>query len=217
MIGDDTRKEAGRIRAVMRITTRRGPVDIPHLFCPVEEGSNPGGDREPPNVPKPPFYARERENGTQWEGDGEERERESGTQWERNGEKERERERERVGEREREWERDPQSKRRGLTGAKGGWWVRADQGVWDAMAVKSSTMKKQRGAFAPQEHGCDTSYRVGKPEHDKGSENAAHVRVKGASRHGNVGGQNTQGVRLKRYAPHTEQQRPVEVSGRQNF
>ena len=23
----------------------------------------------------------------------------------------------------REWERDPQSKRRGLTGAKGGWWV----------------------------------------------------------------------------------------------
>ena len=28
----------------------------------------------------------------------------------------------------REWERDPQSKSRGLTGAKGGWWVRADQG-----------------------------------------------------------------------------------------
>ena len=74
------------------------------------------------------------------------------------------------------------------------------------MAVKSSSMKKQRGAFAPQEHGCDTSYRVGKPEHDKGSENAAHVRVKGASRHGYVGGQSTQGVGLKRYAPHTEQQ-----------
>ena len=74
------------------------------------------------------------------------------------------------------------------------------------MAVKNSARKKQRGAFAPQEHGSDTSYRVGKPNYDKGSEKVAHVRVKGASRHGNVGGQSTQGVGLKRYEPHTEQQ-----------
>ena len=103
MTGDDTRGEAGRIRirAVMRIITRRGPVDIPHLFCPVEEGSNPGGDREPPNVPKPPIM-RERERVGRNGRETERRERESGTQWERNGEKERERERERVGKRERE-------------------------------------------------------------------------------------------------------------------
>ena len=118
------------------------------------------------------------------------------------GEGERGQERERGG----EWERDPQSKSPGLTGAKEGWWVQADQGVWDAMAVKSSLMVKQRGAIAPLEHGHDTSYRVGTPEHDRGSENAAHVRVLGASRHGNVGGQSTHGVVLKRYAPHTVQQ-----------
>ena len=88
----------------------------------------------------------------------------------------------------------PQSKSRGLTGAKGGWWVGADQGVWDAMTAKSSLMVKQRGAIAPLEHGRDTSLRVGKPEHDRGRENAAHVRVLGASRHGNVGGQCTHGV-----------------------
>ena len=134
----------------MRITTRRSSVGIPHLFCPVEEGSNPKGDRDPPNVPKTPFMRerdRERER---------ERERESGTQWERNGEKERRRER--AGERERgtKWKRDPQSKSRGLTGAEGGWWVRADQGVWEAMAAKSSLMVKQRGAIAPPEHGRDT-------------------------------------------------------------
>ena len=121
-----------------------------------------------------------------------------GTPWERKVEKERERGR--------EWERDPQSKSRGLTGAKGGWWVRANQGVWDAMAAMSRLMVKQRGAIAPLEHGLDTSLRVGKPEHDKGSENAARVRVLGASRHGNVGGQCTHGVVLKRYAPHTVQQ-----------
>ena len=61
-------------------------------------------------------------------GKGTERgERESGAQG---------REQERMGGR--EWERDPQSKSRGLTGAKGGWWVRADQGVWDAKAAQSS-------------------------------------------------------------------------------
>ena len=49
--------------------------------------------------------------GTEWR-DREERERGGGAQ---------EREQERMGGR--EWERDPQSKSRGLTGAKGGWWV----------------------------------------------------------------------------------------------
>ena len=29
--------------AMKQITHRRGPVDTPHLFCPVEDGSNPGG------------------------------------------------------------------------------------------------------------------------------------------------------------------------------
>ena len=106
----------------MQIPNRHGLVDTPHLFCPVEDGSNPGGDRDTPKDPNPPFLGeRERER---------ERERESRTQWERNreeqqrGEREsgaQEREQERMGGR--EWERDPQSKSRGLTGAKGGWWV----------------------------------------------------------------------------------------------
>ena len=52
--------------------------------------------------------------------------------------------RERAGEREgggggrergREGERDPQSKSRGLSGTVGGWWVRADEGVWAAVAA----------------------------------------------------------------------------------
>ena len=50
--------------------------------------------------------------GKELKGATERRERESGAQ---------EREQERMGGR--EWERDPQSKSRGLTGAKGGWWV----------------------------------------------------------------------------------------------
>ena len=56
--GDDTQ---GGIGKVGTITTRRSSVGIPHLFCPVEEGSNPGGDRDPPNVPKPPLCERGRE------------------------------------------------------------------------------------------------------------------------------------------------------------
>ena len=50
--------------------------------------------------------------GKELRGATERRERESGAQ---------EREHESMGGR--EWERDPQSKSRGLTGAKGGWWV----------------------------------------------------------------------------------------------
>ena len=83
---------------VVQIPNRRGPVDTPHLFCPVEDGSNPGGDRDTPNDPNPPFWARGRER---------ERERESRTQWERNWEEQQRGERERVGRRResrREWE-----------------------------------------------------------------------------------------------------------------
>ena len=173
---------------VMRITTCRSSVDKPHLFCPVEEGSNPGGDRDPPNVPNTPFIRererkrerereRERERVCVWDAVGEERrgERErvgrNGKGTERRRAKERSGERAgEAGERERgrEWERDPQSKSRGLTGAKGGWWVRADQGVWDAMAARSSLMVKQRDAIAPLEHRRDTSLRVEKPKQDTG-------------------------------------------------
>ena len=78
--------------------------------------------------------------GKEQRGATERRERESGTQ---------EREQERRGGR--EWERDPQSKRRGLTGAKGGWWVSADQGVWDAKTARNSQVVKKQGAIAPPE------------------------------------------------------------------
>ena len=49
--------------AMVQITHRRGPVDTPHLFCPVEDGSNPGGDRDVPSNPNPPplFLGRGRE------------------------------------------------------------------------------------------------------------------------------------------------------------
>ena len=124
----------------------------------------------------------------------------------REGERERRQERGQERERGREWERDPQSKSRGLTGAKGGWWVRADQGVWDGMAAHGSLMVKQRGGIAPLEHRRDRSLRVEKPKHDKGCENAAHVRALEAGEHENVGGLCTHGVVLKRYAPHTVQQ-----------
>ena len=46
----------------MQVTTRHSLVGIPHLFCPVEEGSNPGGDRKTPNIPKTPLCERERES-----------------------------------------------------------------------------------------------------------------------------------------------------------
>ena len=42
-------------------------------------------------------------------------------------------------------------------------------------------MVKHRDAFAPLEHGRDTSLHVRNPEHDRGSESAAHGRVVGAS------------------------------------
>ena len=83
----------------MQIATLRSSVGKPHHSCPVEEGSNPEGDRDPPNVPNIPFLC--------------ERERERG------------------------W--GAQCKRRGLTGTVGGWWVRAEQGEWEAMAAKSRT------------------------------------------------------------------------------
>ena len=104
LTGDDTQGGIGKVGTVMQTTIRRSSVGIPHLFCPVEEGLNPGGDRDPPNVPKTPLCERE-------------------TRQER--------------ERGREGERDPQSKSRGLTGTVGGWWVRADQGVWAAIEAWS--------------------------------------------------------------------------------
>ena len=68
---------------MVQIPYRRGSVDTPHLFCPVEDGSNPGGDRDAPNNPNP-LFGRERER---------ERERERGgrAQWERNREEQQER------------------------------------------------------------------------------------------------------------------------------
>ena len=113
LTGDDTQGGVGKVGTIRQITTRRSSVGIPHLVYLVEEGSSARGDREPPNVPKPPFM---------WE-------RESvGRNGGRAREKEREREREREGRREerergREGERDLQSKSRGLTGTVGGWWV----------------------------------------------------------------------------------------------
>ena len=86
MTGDDMQGGVGQVETRMQKTTRRSSVGIPHLFCPVEEGSNPGGDRDPPNIPKTPLCERERENGAQWE----------------ECQKEGKRERERAGERERE-------------------------------------------------------------------------------------------------------------------
>ena len=61
MTGDDTKeKKSGAHGAMVQIPHRRGPVDTPHLFCPVEDGSNPGGDRDAPNNPNP-LFGRERE------------------------------------------------------------------------------------------------------------------------------------------------------------
>ena len=95
LTGDDTQGGIGKIGT---ITTRRSSVGIPHLFCPVEEGSNPGGDRDPPNVPNP-LYARERErvgrNGRRAREKEREREREGGR--EREGERGRETHIARVG------------------------------------------------------------------------------------------------------------------------
>ena len=83
---------------MVQITHRRGPVDTPHLFCPVEDGSNPGGDRDAPNNPNPLFWARE--GGREREGErNREREREGRAQWERN--REVQQERKRRGEQER--------------------------------------------------------------------------------------------------------------------
>ena len=119
LTGDDTQGGIGKVGTIMQITTRRSSVGIRHLFCPVEEGSNPGEDRDPPNVPKTPLCERERER--------------VGRNGRRAKEREKERERGQERERGREGERDPQSKSRGLTGTVGGWWVGADQGVWAAI------------------------------------------------------------------------------------
>ena len=74
---------------MVQIPHRRGSVDTPHLFCPVEAGANPGGDRDAPKNPNPPFFfgrARERERERERK-----REREGRAQWERNREEQQER------------------------------------------------------------------------------------------------------------------------------
>ena len=53
--GDTKKKKSGAHGAMVQIPHRRGSVDTPHLFCPVEDGSNPGGDRDAPNNPNPLF------------------------------------------------------------------------------------------------------------------------------------------------------------------
>ena len=78
--GDKKEKKSGAHGAMVQITHRRGSVDTPHLFCPVEDGSNPGGDRDAPNNPNPLFLGSvDRERETEREGEGR-------AQWERNRE-----------------------------------------------------------------------------------------------------------------------------------
>ena len=101
MTGGDTKeKKNGAHGAMVQITHRRGSVDTPHLLCVVEDGSNPGGDRDAPNNPNPLFgRERARERGRE-----KQREREGRAQWERNREVQQERksrgEQERKGARE---------------------------------------------------------------------------------------------------------------------
>ena len=59
--GDKKEKKSGAHGAMVQITHRRGSVDTPHLFYPVEDGSNPGGDRDAPNNPNPLFFGLGRE------------------------------------------------------------------------------------------------------------------------------------------------------------
>ena len=94
LIGDDMQGGVGKVGTIMQRTTHHSSVGIPHLFCPVEEGSNPGGDRDPPNIPKTPLC--ERESGTQWEEGRREGEREGEGRGEREGERGRETRRARV-------------------------------------------------------------------------------------------------------------------------
>ena len=87
-----------RLERMVQIPNRRGPVDTPHLFCPVEDGSNPGGDRDAPNDPNPPpFFLGEREREREKERERERAEH-SGKGTERSNR------RERAGESKRYWE-----------------------------------------------------------------------------------------------------------------
>ena len=98
----------------------------------------------------------------------------------------------------REKERDPQSKRPGLTGAKGGWWVRADQGKWDATAARNNQEMKKQGAVAPLSHRLDTSSRVEQPKQDRACESAVHVRQLEASGQETVDSMRMSGVERQR-------------------
>ena len=140
----------------------------------------------------PIFFGRERERERK-------REREGRAQWERNREEQPEREqgrareigRERVGER-------PTEQETGLTGAKGGWWARADQGKWDATAAWSNQEIKKQGAVAPLSYTLDTLSRAEQPKHDWGCESAAHVRQLEASGQETVDSMRMNGVERQR-------------------
>ena len=84
LTGDDTQGGIGKVRT---IATRRSSVGIPHLFYPVQEGSNPGGDRDPPNVPKTPLCERKGEWGAMGGGPKRRRERERERAGEREGQR----------------------------------------------------------------------------------------------------------------------------------
>ena len=138
MTGGDTKeKKSGAHGAMVQIPHRRGSVDTPHLFCLVEDGSNPGGDRDAPNNPNP-LFGREREGERNRE---RERAEHSGKGTERSNR------RERAGESKRDWEGESRREtHRAETGAnrrKGRWWVRADQGGFELTRVKGTPRRHE--------------------------------------------------------------------------
>ena len=61
--GDKKEKKSGAHGAMVQVTHRRGSVDTPHLFCPVEDGSDPGGI-EMHRTTRTSFSGRQREGET---------------------------------------------------------------------------------------------------------------------------------------------------------
>ena len=177
---------------MVQIPNRRGSVDTPHLFCPVEDGSNPGGDRDAPNDPNPPFFwagrrerEKERERGQSTVG-----KEQRGATGEREQERTRENGRERVGERLAEQETGANRRKGRVVGSSSpGCMGRQD-------STKQSSGEKQ-GAVAPQSHRLDTSSRVERLKHDRGCESAAHVRQLDSSGQGQVDSKRMNGVERK--------------------
>ena len=75
LTGEDMQGGVGQVGTTMQNTPHRSSVGIPHLFCPVEEGSNPGGRLRSTGHPENPFM-REREREWDAVGGGSERRRE---------------------------------------------------------------------------------------------------------------------------------------------